>query len=223
MKEVCIIVAMLKEAEPIVKQFPLITSKKICGKRIFSGKLNGKEVNVIVSGVGKVNAAISTQIAYSHLSADVVINIGVAGGLNDRVQIGEIYEIQEAVQYDFDLREINNTKIGTLDEMSTNYLRFDITQINGKRLATADRFNDSRTDHMLLTELLEADIRDMEGAAIMQACYYSRLECYCYKVISDKFGSGNTVEQYQRNLEICLKKIGEKITAIIQGICGGEQ
>lgn len=223
MKEVCIIVAMLKEAEPIVKQFASITSQKICGKRVFIGKLNGKEVKVIISGVGKVNAALSAQIAYSHLSADIVVNIGVAGGLNDTVEIGEIYEIQEAVQYDFDLRTVNNTKIGTLDEMSTNYLHFDITQLNGKRLATADRFNDSNADHMLLTEILEADIRDMEGAAILQACYYNRLECYCYKVISDKFVSGNTSEQYQKNLEICLKKIGNSITTIIQRLCGDEQ
>lgn len=223
MKEVCIIVAMLKEAEPIVKQFHSIVSQKVCGKRIFTGELNGKKINVIVSGVGKVNAAISTQIAYSHLHADVIINIGVAGGLNDKVQIGEMYEIQEAVQYDFDLRKVNNTKIGTLDEMSTNFLRFDITQTNGRRLATADRFNDSTADHILLAELLEADIRDMEGAAILQACYYNRLECYCYKVITDKFESENTVEQYQKNLDMCLKKIGKKITAIIQRICGDEK
>lgn len=223
MKEVCIIVAMLKEAEPIVKHFTSITSQKICGKRVFTGKLNGKEVKVIISGVGKVNAALSTQIAYSHLSADIIVNIGVAGGLNDTVEIGKIYEIQEAVQYDVDLREINNTKIGTLDEMSTNYLRFDITQVNGKKLATADRFNDNKGDNIILTQVLDADIRDMEGAAILQACYNNRLECYCYKVISDKFGSGNTIEQYQKNLAICIKKIGKSIATIIQRICGDEQ
>lgn len=222
MKEICIIVAMLKEAEPIVKQFSSIVGMNVCGKRVFRGNLNGKRLHVIVSGVGKVNAAISAQIAYSHLSADIVINIGVAGGLNDSVQIGAMYEIQEAVQYDFDLTKVNNTKIGTLDEMSTNYLRFDVTQIDGKRLATADRFNDSAADNMLLTKLLEADIRDMEGAAILQACYYNRLDCFCYKVISDKFGSGSTVEQYQKNLEKCLKKIGVKISTIIQRICGEE-
>lgn len=219
MKEICIIVAMLKEAEPIVKQFDSIAGMKVCGKRVFRGNLNGKRLHVIVSGVGKVNAALATQIAYSDFSADVIINIGVAGGLNDSVEIGEIYEIHSAVQYDFDLSKVNNTKIGTLDEMSTNYLNFDITQMEGKRLATADRFNDSKVDNMLLN-MLEADIRDMEGAAILQACYYNKMDCLCYKVISDKFGSGSSVEQYQENLENCLKKIGEKISVILEKVCG---
>lgn len=52
MKEICIIVAMLKEAEPIVKQFDSIVGMKVCGKRVFRGNLNEKRLHVIVSGVG---------------------------------------------------------------------------------------------------------------------------------------------------------------------------
>ena len=126
------------------------------------------------------------------------------------------------MQYDFDLSAVNHTEIGTLDGFADNYLHFDVTQLNGKRLATADRFNDSAEDNMLLTKLLKADIRDMEGAAILQACYSNQLYCLCYKVISDMYGSGSTTEQYQKNLEKCLKKIGEKITGIIQKV-GGEK
>ena len=62
-----------------------------------------------------------------------------------------------------------------------------------------------------------------EGAAILQACYFNDIECYCYKVISDKFGSGSTVEQYQLNLEKCLKKIGEKIPTILKRVYGKER
>lgn len=124
MKEICIIVAMFKEAEPIVKKLDKIIADKVCGKRVFYGSIAGRKVSVLVCGVGKVNAAMGAQIAYSHLSADIVINIGVAGGLNDSVKVGEIYEVCEAIQYDFDLSAINNTKVGTLDEFSTNVLRY---------------------------------------------------------------------------------------------------
>ena len=110
MKEVCIIVAMLKEAEPIVRQFDSIVEHNVFGRRAFIGRLNGEKLSVIVSGVGKVNAAVCTQIAYDYLSADIIINIGVAGGLNNTVEIGEMYEIYSAVQYDFDLSEVNGTK-----------------------------------------------------------------------------------------------------------------
>lgn len=223
MKEVCIIVAMLKEAEPIVRQFDSIVEHNVFGRRAFIGRLNGEKLSVIVSGVGKVNAAVCTQIAYDYLSADIIINIGVAGGLNNTVEIGEMYEIYNAVQYDFDLSEVNGTKIGTLDGMYSNYLTFDVTQMDARRLATADRFNDSKEDNVLLTQILDADVRDMEGVAILQACYFNDIECYCYKVISDKFGSGSTVEQYQLNLEKCLKKIGEKIPTILKRVYGKER
>lgn len=165
----------------------------------------------------------SSRLAYDYLSADIIINIGVAGGLNNTVEIGEMYEIYNAVQYDFDLSEVNGTKIGTLDGMYSNYLTFDVTQMDARRLATADRFNDSKEDNVLLTQILDADVRDMEGAAILQACYFNDIECYCYKVISDKFGSGSTVEQYQLNLEKCLKKIGEKIPTILKRVYGKER
>ena len=134
-----------------------------------------------------------------------------------------MYEIYSAVKYDFDLSEVNGTKIGTLDGMYSNYLTFDVTQMDARRLATADRFNDSKEDNVLLTQILDADVRDMEGAAILQACYFNDIECYCYKVISDKFGSGSTVEQYQLNLEKFLKKIGEKIPTILKRVYGKER
>ena len=73
-----------------------------------------------VAGVGKVNAAAAAQKAID-AGADEIINCGVAGGLDPAMEVGEAYEISQAVEYDFDLTLINGTKLGTHNERTTPY------------------------------------------------------------------------------------------------------
>lgn len=210
---------MDKEAAPVISAMKVERDTKFCGKRVLTGKLYGESVGIVICGIGKVNAACGTQIAVDELGADVIINIGVAGGLNGGVKVGEIYSISHAVQYDFDLAALNGTEIGTLDECKTNYLPL---AVNGgyslKKLATGDRFNDSETDYKLLTEVLHADIRDMEGGAIAQVCMHAEVPCYGFKIISDLAGSGSTAEQYFSNLSLCFKTFERELKNIITSI-----
>ena len=213
------IVAMDSEAEPIVSAMKIERKFPFCGKKIFLGKLYGESVGVVVCGVGKVNAAMGTQIAVDELGAETIINLGVAGGLNGSVTIGDIYGISHAVQYDFDLTAINGTEIGTLDECKTNFLPLATSSaFSLKKIATGDRFNDSKTDFNLLTEVLKADIRDMECGAVAQVCMHAKVKCYAFKITSDIAGSGSTVEQYRNNLKICFKTLSLELENIIKSV-----
>ena len=215
----CFIIAMDSEAEPIVSAMKIERKFPFCGKKIFLGKLYGESVGVVVCGVGKVNAAIGTQIAVDELGAEKIINVGVAGGLNDRVAVGDIYAISHAVQYDFDLTTVNGTEIGTLDECETNYLPLSTSKtFSLKKVATGDRFNDSKEDYKLLTEVLKADIRDMECGAVAQVCMHAKVKCYAFKIISDLAGSGSTVEQYRNNLKICFKRLSLELENILKSV-----
>ena len=207
---------MTKEAEPVVAAMKIERSFSFCGKRIILGRLYGERAGVIICGVGKVNAAMGTQIAVDELGAETVINLGVAGGLNDGVQIGRIYAISDAVQYDFDLRQINGTALGTLDECKTNYLPLE--HADGylmKKIATGDRFSDSKSDFTVLTEELKADIRDMECAAVAQVCMHAKVKCYAFKIISDIAGNVSTTVQYKENLLTCFKTLAAELANII--------
>ena len=156
------VIAMDKEAQPVLNAINIERDITYCGKRLVTGKLSGESIGIVICGVGKVNAACGTQIAIDELGADVIINVGVAGGLNGGVKVGKIYAISNVVQYDFDLSQLNGTKIGTLDECSENYLPLALSDgYPTKKLATGDRFNDSKQDYRLLTEVLHADVRDM--------------------------------------------------------------
>ena len=213
------VIAMDKEAEPIISAMKVDRKITCCRKKIYIGKLYGETVGVVICGVGKVNAAIGTQIAVDELGAETIINLGVAGGLNGGVKVGEIYGISHAVQYDFDLSEINHTEIGTLDECKVNYLPLNTcAAFPLKKIGTGDRFNDSKADFNLLTKVLNADIRDMECGAVIQVCLYAKVKCYAFKIISDVAGSSSTIEQYQNNLALCFDTLKAELENIIKSV-----
>jgi len=203
------VIAMQSEADILLDEMEIFRSLCVSGKKIHVGKAYGKDVAVCICGVGKVNAALGTQLLVSKFDAEKLLNFGVAGGLNDGTKLCKVYQIESAVQFDFDLTQLNGTKIGTLNEYSENYLSLNVlkAEFEKKKLGTSDRFNDSAEDYKLLTAELNADIRDMEGAAIVQAAYAAELPVYSIKAISDIAGSGSTTEQFLINKDKALKNL----------------
>lgn len=212
------VIAMQSEADILLEEMQIVRSLMVSGKNIHVGKAYGKEIAVCVCGVGKVNAALGAQLLISKFDVDKLINFGVAGGLNTQTKLCEVYQIQSAVQFDFDLTQLNGTKIGTLDEYTENYLNLNLFKGNleRKKLGTSDRFNDSPADYKLLTEELKADIRDMEGAAIVQAAYAAQLPVYSVKAISDVAGSGSTTQQFLINKNKALENLKALLPSIFE-------
>lgn len=199
------VIAMNNEAECVVSNLENAVESTLFGRRIVRGTLNGEDAFVVVSGVGKSNAAAATQLAIQETGTKRIFNLGVSGGLDPAMKVGEIYEVADAVQYDFDLVQINGTEMGTLNERDTPFIPCKAEgRFAAKTLGTGDRFNDSADDSALLKKL-GASLRDMEGAAIAHVCETAGVEFVSYKCISDVEGSGSMPEQYMENLKKCLE------------------
>ena len=213
-----VVIALQGEAEILLSQMKITRSLTVSGKNVHVGRAFGKDIALCVCGVGKVNAALGTQLLVSKFDAEKILNFGVAGGLNKNTKLCEVYQISDAVQFDFDLVQLNGTKIGTLNEYQENYLTLNHfkTKLPKRKLGTADRFNDSSDDFSLLTEELSADIRDMEGAAIVQAAFAAELPVYSVKAISDVAGSGSTTDQYLVNKDKALQNLQAKLPIIFE-------
>lgn len=213
-----VVIAMQSEADILLEKMNVLSSVTVSGKKVHVGTAYGKEIALCVCGVGKVNAAIGAQIVISDFDAEKILNFGVAGGLNNSTELCNVYQIEAAVQFDFDLVQLNGTKIGTLDEYTENYLPLQTFSLNlpKRKLGTSDRFNDSPVDYKLLTEELNADIRDMEGCAIVQTALCSKLPVYSVKAISDVAGSGSTTEQFLINKDKALKNLQAKLPEIFE-------
>ena len=215
------VIAMQSEADVLLNEMKITRTLTVSGKNVYVGTVFDKEIAVCVCGVGKVNAALGTQLLVSKFDAEKILNIGVAGGLNDGTKLCQVYQIEAATQFDFDLAQLNGTKIGTLNEYAECYLQlnpFPDGKLEKKRLGTADRFNDSKDDYNLLTQELEADIRDMEGGAIVQAAYAAQLPVYSVKAISDVAGSGSTTEQFLINKDKALQNLKAALPIIFEAL-----
>ncbi len=199
------VIAMNNEAECVVSNLENVVESTLFGRRVVRGTLNGDDAFVVVSGVGKSNAAAATQFAIQETGTKRILNLGVSGGLDPAMKVGDIYEVADAVQYDFDLVQINGTEMGTLNERDTPFIPCKAEgRFEAKTLGTGDRFNDSADDSALLKKL-GASLRDMEGAAIAHVCETAGVEFVSYKCISDVEGSGSMPEQYMENLKKCLE------------------
>ena len=213
------VIALDSEAEALLSQTDVEDIQTAYGKTIHFGKAFGKDVLIVVCGVGKVNAAAGACAAIAK-GADVILNFGVAGGLHANTEIAEIYLIEKAVQYDFDITQCEGGKIGTLDGETENFLPLTAPEKIGfprRALGSGDRFNDSPADHALLLEL-GCDIRDMEGAAIAQVCKYASVPCVCVKAISDVYGLGSTTDQYRKNRDFALLNLKARLPEIFAAL-----
>ena len=88
MKKIGIIGAMELEVEELKSQMEEVCVKEKASMEFYQGTLNGKEVVVVRSGIGKVNAAVCTQILVDDFQAEAVINTGIAGSLKAEINIG---------------------------------------------------------------------------------------------------------------------------------------
>ncbi len=210
------VIAMDSEAELLLDAMEIEAIRTLYGKTVHRGKAFGHEVALVVSGVGKVNAAAGTCAAISE-GADVVLNFGVAGGLDGSTEVGEVYLVEKVVQYDFDCSQLNGMKVGTLDGETENFfplLTPKSSDLPRRALGTGDRFNDSPADHALLREL-GCNLREMEAGAMAEVCRYAGLPFCAVKAVSDVYGSGSTTEQFRKNLKRALLNLKAHLPEIL--------
>lgn len=166
-----------------------------------------------ISGIGKVNAAAATQKAIDD-GADEIVNAGVAGGFEPSMSIGDVYEIDRAVEYDFDLSQVNGTEVGVHDGRTTPYFALaPFGVFPAKTLGTGDRFGDGEGDFPLLRRL-GVGVRDMEGAAIAHVCESANVRCRAVKCITNVIGKGAT-GQYRENLALALARLTDALGKVL--------
>ena len=218
MKKVFVI-AMDCEAEAVARNFPDAREEKLFGRKVIRGTLGGEPTAVIVSGIGKVNAAASTQLAIATLGAEKVLNVGVAGGLDPKLRVGDLLRVARVVQYDFDLSKINGTPIGTLNECKTPFFELpSVGQLPDATVATGDRFADGEDIVSFLRKTFGANVCEMELGAIAHVGFRAGVPVHSWKLISDVAGNGTQADQYKKNLDFCLGEITAKLPALFKAV-----
>lgn len=215
-----LIVAMKNEADAVLEQSELLEESILFGRRVFHARAFGTAFSLVLSGIGKSNAAAAAMLAVGGLHADRLVNFGLAGGVSEKADIASVLRVTRAVQYDFDLSEVNGTQKGTLNEYPGPYfpLACANTVFPRATLATGDKLTSSLADIPLLNEL-GADVRDMEGAAIAHVAHFTGTPFSAYKAVSNKIGA-ESVTQYRQFTQRALAALGENMEKIFGELDG---
>ena len=116
MSKIGIIGAMELEVEQFKADMSESRIVKKAGMDFHEGTLNGVNVVVVRCGIGKVNAALCVQILADVFEVTHVINTGVAGSLNAKLDIGDILISKDALHHDMDVR-IFGYQLGEVPQM----------------------------------------------------------------------------------------------------------
>ena len=167
----------------------------------YKGKLNGKDVVVVRSGIGKVNAAICTQILVDDFKITAVINTGIAGSLRNEINIGDIVLSTDALEHDVEATAFGYP-IGQIPRMDTLAFEADknlialaetcCTKVNPDiktfvgRVVSGDQFIASKEKKEWLVENFAGFCTEMEGASIAHCAYLNNIPFLVIRAISDK-------------------------------------
>lgn len=196
-------VAALKE-DMIVEETVEQASMMFC-----KGQLCGKDVVVVRSGIGKVNAGICAQILVDRFHVDTLINTGIAGSLDARIDIGDLVISTDALHHDMDAVNFGYEP-GQIPRM--NVLAFPAdeelvkkaVEANKKanpeihtftgRVASGDQFIAAGDVKDKIAESFHPLCVEMEGAGIAQAAYLNKVSYVIIRAISDKADNSATMD-----------------------------
>lgn len=198
-----IIGAMDEELELLLKNIKLERTEKKASMEFNFGELYGKNVVIVRCGIGKVNAAVCTQILIDDFNVDSVINVGIAGGIGKDIFPGDIVIAENLVQYDMDTSAFGD-KIGQIPRLDTYDFKCDdkLVELAKKacesfeknfftgRVATGDQFVADIEKIKWLSEDFGAAACEMEGGSIAQVCYLNKVPFVVIRSISDNANNG---------------------------------
>lgn len=232
MNKIGIIGAMDEEVSRLKEKMEVSKIETKAGMEFFQGVLAGKEVVVVRSGIGKVNAGICTQILADDFSVDAVINTGIAGALHKDINIGDIVLSEDALQHDMDATGFgyepgviprmeesvfkgNSTLLEIAKEVNETR-NPDITTFTG-RIVSGDQFISDREKKEYLIKQFAGFCTEMEGAAIAQVCYLNEIPFLIIRAISDKADQSATMD-YKEFEEKAIEHTVKLVVGMMEAI-----
>ena len=201
MKKIGIIGAMDIEVAGLKADMEIKREIRKAKMNFCEGVLKGHDVVVVKSGIGKVNAAVCTQILVDEFQVDAVINTGIEGSLNAKIDIGDIVISTDVVHHDMDAVNFGyepgqipqmdvfsfaaDETLAKLAEEACLEVNPEISVFHG-RIVSGDQFVADKAVKERIVNLFHGYCTEMEGASIAQAAYLNEVPFVILRAISDK-------------------------------------
>lgn len=224
MRIIGVIGAMEEEVSMLIGQMKNKETKVMAGMEFNRGKLWDIDAVIVKSGIGKVNMAICTQILVDVYKVTAVINTGVAGGLYEKLNVGDIVISTDVVQHDMDATGFGykpgqiprmdvfsfpaDKELAKLAVESCRLVNTDIQCFTG-RVATGDQFISSNEKKQWIIDNFDAYCAEMEGGAMAQTAFLNNIPFVVIRAISDKADNSATVtyEEFEQQAIVHTMKL----------------
>ena len=176
-----IIGAMAEEIERLTAGLVGASETQVGALTFYEGELEGRPVVVVRSGIGKVNAAVTTLLLLQR-GVERVVFVGVAGALDPALKVGDIVVSTDAVQHDVDatalgyaLGEVPGEALawpadGALRALALEAAALEEVGVVAGRVVSGDQFIASVDKVAALRADYGAACAEMEGASAAQVC-----------------------------------------------------
>ena len=176
------------------------TEKTIAGSVYCQGLLENLPVVVVQCGVGKVNAALCVQVLCDCFSVTHLVNTGVAGSLDAKLDIGDFVISKDAIYHDFDCHALNYP-IGQVPGLQVRAFPADSMLVELAysaatglwpghaaigTVASGDQFVCDKEQKNAIVANTGGMCTEMEGAAIAHVAWRNQIPFVVIRAISDK-------------------------------------
>ncbi len=229
--KVAIIGAMEEEVVLLRNEIKDQTVITIAGSEFTSGQMGEVEVVLLKSGIGKVNAAMSTTILLDRFKPDAVINTGSAGGFDPTLNVGDVVISTEVRHHDVDVTAFGY-EYGQVPQLPAAFHSDSDLQaiaeesakaIEGIRIvkgliATGDSFMSDPTRVEALRDKFQGlQALEMEAAAIAQVCYLFKVPFVIIRALSDIAGKESDLS-FEQFLEQAGRHSATQVMSMIYAI-----
>lgn len=224
-----IISAMTEELELLLKDMEIKEETKKANMTFYKGTLGNKDIIAVVCGIGKVNAAVCSQILISEFNVTSIINVGVAGGIGKDIYPGDVVVGTNLVQHDMDTTAFGDP-FGQIPRLDTFDFKCDETLVKAAlesceeikeistfsgRIISGDQFISSVDKIKWFEKEFNAMACEMEGASIAQVCYLNNVPCVVIRSISDNANNGAHMD-YEKFIPIAVRNSTKILKNMLQ-------
>ena len=226
-----IICAMEEELAPLKRIMSIKESRTKARMEFIEGTLEEKDVVMVISGIGKVNAAVCAQILADDYHVTHLINVGVAGGVKENIQPMDVVVATALLQHDMDVTAFG-LKRGEIPRFESSLFQSDekltALALEGSRknedytthegiIVSGDQFISSKEKIEDLLETFDAAACEMEGAAIAQAADLNHIPFTVIRAISDNANTGASMD-YEKFKDLAVENTVSILTYVLKNL-----
>lgn len=197
----------------------------------YEGELAGKRMVLVLSGIGKVNAAVSTSWVIHQFAPDCVINTGSAGGLGKGLKVGDVVIGETVAHHDVDVTAFGYVwgqvpQLPAVFESDSNLIRqaekaaqvFDGAAVTQGLIVSGDRFvHSSEGVAEIRSHFPEVKAVEMEAAAIAQTCHQLEVPFVIIRAVSDSADEKADIS-FEEFLKTAAVSSAKMVTEIVKSL-----